>query len=96
MSENIVSSVEAPYDVAGPEAPAGTAADAAKTDKELPAGAGDAPVAEGGDAAAAKADDVPTDGTDAPAKKGCGSTLSMGLLAALLPAAWAALRKREG
>ena len=63
MSENIVSSVEAPYDVAGPEAPAGTAADAAKTDKELPAGAGDAPVAEGGDAAAAKADDAPTDGT---------------------------------
>ena len=57
MSENIVSSVEAPYDVAGPEAPAGTAADAAKTDKELPAGAGDAPVAEGGDAAAAKTDD---------------------------------------
>lgn len=67
MSENIVSSVEAPYDVAGPEAPAGTAADAAKTDKELPAGAGDAPVAEGGDAAAAKADDAPADGTDAPA-----------------------------
>ena len=61
MSENIVSSVEAPYDVAGPEAPAGTAADAAKTDKELPAGAGDAPVAEGGDAAAAKADDAPAD-----------------------------------
>lgn len=67
MSENIVSSVEAPYDVAGPEAPAGTAADAAKTDKELPAGAGDAPVAEGGDAAAAKADDAPADGTDATA-----------------------------
>ena len=67
MSENIVSSVEAPYDVAGPEAPAGTATDAAKTDKELPAGAGDAPVAEGGDAAAAKADDAPADGTDAPA-----------------------------
>lgn len=63
MSENIVSSVEAPYDVAGPEAPAGTAADAAKTDKELPAGAGDAPVAEGGDAAVAKADDAPADGT---------------------------------
>lgn len=61
MSENIVSSVEAPYDVAGPEAPAGTAADAAKTDKELPAGAGDAPVAEGGDAAAAKTDDAPAD-----------------------------------
>lgn len=61
MSENIVSSVEAPYDVAGPEAPAGTAADAAKTDKELPAGAGDAPVAEGGDAAAAKADDATAD-----------------------------------
>ena len=61
MSENIVSSVEAPYDVAGPEAPAGTAANAAKTDKELPAGAGDAPVAEGGDAAAAKADDAPAD-----------------------------------
>ena len=40
--------------------------------------------------------DAPTDGTDAPEKKGCGSTLSMGLLAALLPAAWVALRKREG
>lgn len=61
MSENIVSSVEAPYDVAGPEAPAGTAADAAKTDKELPAGAGDAPVAEGGDTATSKADDAATD-----------------------------------
>lgn len=40
--------------------------------------------------------DAPADGTEAPAKEGCGSTLSMGLLAALLPAAWVALRKREG
>ena len=40
--------------------------------------------------------DAPTDGTEAPAKKGCGSTLAVGLLAVLLPAAWVALRKREG
>ena len=40
--------------------------------------------------------DTPTDGTEAPAKKGCGSTVAVGLLAALLPAAWVALRKREG
>ncbi len=39
--------------------------------------------------------DAPADGTDVPEEKGCGSTLSMGLLAALLPAAWVALRKRE-
>lgn len=39
--------------------------------------------------------DAPVDGTDAPAEKGCGSTLSVGLLSALLPAAWVALRKRE-
>lgn len=67
MSENIISSVEAPYDVAGAEAPAGTTADAAKTDKKLPADVGDDPVAEGGDAAAAKTDGTPADDTDAPA-----------------------------
>ena len=39
--------------------------------------------------------DAPTDGTEAPAKKGCGSTAAVGLLAALLPAAWIVLRKRE-
>ena len=39
--------------------------------------------------------DAPTDGTEAPAKKGCGSTLAVGLLAVLIPAAWIVLRKRE-
>jgi hypothetical protein len=39
--------------------------------------------------------DTPADGTEAPAKKGCGSTLAVGLLAVLIPAAWIVLRKRE-
>ena len=39
--------------------------------------------------------DTPTDGTEAPAKEGCGSTLAVGLLAVLIPAAWTVLRKRE-
>ena len=39
--------------------------------------------------------DAPTDGTEAPAKEGCGSTLVVGLLAVLIPAAWIVLRKRE-
>ena len=39
--------------------------------------------------------DAPVDGTDAPVEKGCGSILSVGLLAALLPAAWVVLRRQE-